>query len=189
MSELTPADIRAADVYEAARDDDRRHIADIKRHRRIVLADTVALVFENRDTVRGVVEEVVRTEHIEDAAAIAHEIDAFNAMLPRPGELSACLYVEVTDPADLAAQARRLAGIESALWLEIAGERVGGTAEELDVEAGAPALFHLRFAPSDAQRRAWRDGAAVAVGCDHSACTTRVDLSDEQRDALASDLS
>ncbi len=187
MSDLTPADIRVAADYEAARDSERRHLADVKSHRRVVIDDTVAVVFENRETVRGVVQEVVRTEHLRDTEQIAAEVIAFNALLPRPGELSACLYIEVTDAGDLAERARVLVGIERAIFLEVGGERISAETEIVAVESGAPAMYHLRFVLSDAQRSAWRSGAAVSVGCDHPECAARVELREDQRVALAED--
>lgn len=188
MNELSPTEIRVAGVYEAARDEQRRHLVEVKRHRRVTLNDTISLVFENHETVRGVVEEVVRADHIRGDAEIAAEVDAFNAIVPKDGELSACLYIEVGDAADLAQRARELRSIERSVWISVDGERISAYSEEIDVEAEAPAMYHLRFAPTQSQRDAWRNGATVVVGCDHDSCHGRVELSEEQRNALVADL-
>jgi hypothetical protein len=188
MSNLTPLDIRVAGQYEAAREAARRHLADVRSHRRISIGDLVTLVFENRETVRGVVEEVVRAEHLSDSAAIAGEVEAFNAIIPAPGELSASLYLEVADPGDLAAVARSVEGVETTVFLEVGGRRVNGVCEEVRVESEESAMYHLRFALGDDLTRAWRDGAPVVAGCDHPACAGRVELRDDQREALAADL-
>ncbi len=188
MHELKPGDILLDDEYEASRAGEQRHLADVKRHRRIVLDDAIELVFENLETVRGVVEEMVRTEHLHDHGEIAAEVGAFNAIVPRLGELSACLYLEVNDAADLARRAEQLVGVERTVWLLIGDERVDVLVEEVEVEPETPAMYHLRFRPTTEQRRAWQEGARIVMGCDHPACTSRVELTQDQSQALVADL-
>ena len=59
----------------------------------------LSFVFENRDTVLFQIQEMCRAERIVDDARVQEEIDVYNALLPRPGELSATMFIEIEDKA------------------------------------------------------------------------------------------
>ena len=188
MKGLTRDDIRTAADYEGAREAERRHLVDVMRHRRVHLGSVLSLVFENRETVRGAVEEAVRVERIADETAIASEVEAFNRLVPADGELSASLYLEVSDPALLPDRAAALSGIETAIRLSCGTETVTATANAVQTELGPPAVWQLRFPVSAPQREAWLAGGDVLIAVDHPACQAETVLTAEQREALAADL-
>jgi hypothetical protein len=180
--------VRVGASYEPVRGEERHRVAELKRSRRIRLGDTLALVFENRDTVRSALEEALRTERIDDPDRIAAEIEAFNAVVAEPGALAATLFLEVADPADLAAAASELQGIEHAVFIEVAGSRVTGIPEAVSPPGESVAAHYLRFGLEAGQRDAILTGAAIAAGADHPRLSVRVQLDDEQRRAVAADL-
>jgi hypothetical protein len=59
-----------------------------KDRRRLAVGDHMTLLFENGQTVWYQVEEMLRAEKISDEAAIRHEIDTYNELLPKLGELA-----------------------------------------------------------------------------------------------------
>src|SRR5207244_2288741 len=81
MQPLSVSEVRPPAVYEPVRADARRQVIELKRHRRVALGELLTLVFENRETVRGVVEELLRAERIEEPQRIAEELDVFNALI------------------------------------------------------------------------------------------------------------
>ena len=181
-------DVRAGSAYEAARADERRSVAELKGPRRIRVSDTLALVFENRDTIRSILEETLRTERLDDPDRIAGEIAAFNAVVPEPGQLGALLFLEVADPADLGAAASDLPRIEHSIFVEVEGSRSRGIPEEVAPPGeSAPAHF-VRFSLDPEQRAAILTGSAISVGTDHPNLTVSVALDDAQRQAIAADL-
>jgi len=189
MQPLAASDVRPPAVYEPVRAEARRHVIELKRHRRVSLGPLVSLVFENRDTVRAVVEELLRAERIEDPARIAEELAVFNELIPGDRELSATMFLEVTDPAELAQRLGELRGIEAAVHLEIDGERVDQFHEEgRSRDDRTSSVHYLRFRLTDEQRAAFLRGAEVAVIADHPNLNARTVLSEEQRMALAGDL-
>jgi hypothetical protein len=185
---LHAGEVRVGTAYDAARADERRRIADVKRFRRVHLGESVALVFENRDTIRATLEEALRTERIDDPVRVAEEIAAFNAVVPSQGELAAAVFLEVADPADLNAALLRLDGIEETVFIEVAGTRVRGIPERVFPHGEAVLAHYLRFALEPDQRTAIRSGSTVVAGTDHPACTITVSLDDDQRRAIAEDL-
>ncbi|MFI5285970.1 MAG: DUF3501 family protein [Candidatus Dormibacteria bacterium] len=187
-SRLGLDDVRAGSAYEAARADERRSVAELKGVRRVRLSDTLALVFENRATIRSMLEETLRTERVDDADRIAGEIAAFNAVVPEPGQLGALLFLEVADPADLAAAASDLQHIEHSIFVEVAGSRTRGIPEAVAPPGeSAPAHF-VRFSLDPDQRAAILTGSPISVGTDHPSLRVSVTLDNAQRQAIAADL-
>jgi hypothetical protein len=187
-AQLDRDDVRVGAAYEPARGDERHRVAALKRSRRIHLGDTLALVFENRETIRSTLEEALRTERIDDPERVAGEIAAFNAVVPDPGHLAAVLFVEVADPADLVVAASGLEGVEQAVYVEVAGSRVLGVPEAVSPPGESVPAHYLRFGFDPDQRDAILGGSAIAVGADHAQLTVRVQLDEEQRAAVAADL-
>jgi len=77
-------DLRA---YERVRDDFRRRIIEHKARRRVALGPVMTLVFESINTVRFQVQEMARAERILSDEGIQTELDVYNRLLPRSGEL------------------------------------------------------------------------------------------------------
>lgn len=189
MQPLAPTDVRPPAAYEPVRAAARRQVIELKRHRRVQLGPILSLVFENRDTVRSVVEELLRAERIEDPARIAEEIDVFNALIPGERELSATLFLEITDQAELAQRLNDLRGIEESVHLDVDGERVEQAHEEgRSREDRTSSVHYLRFHLSDEQRAAFLRDGEVEVVVDHPHLQARTALSEPQRMALAADL-
>jgi hypothetical protein len=187
-AQLDRDDVRAGAAYDLARGEDRRRVAELKRFRRIHLGETLALVFENRDTIRSTLEEALRTERIDDADRVAGEIAAFNAVVPESGQLAAVLFLEVADPADLAAAAAQLQGVEGTVFIEVAGTRVRGVPEAVSPPGESVPAHYLRFSLEPEQRAAILGGSAITTGTDHPNVGVSVQLDEDQRRSIASDL-
>jgi hypothetical protein len=119
MKKIARKDIRGPEVYEAIRADVHHHIIAIKRSRRLALGPLLTLVFENRQTVIFQIEESLRAAPSCDDDMLDREIALYNTLVPGPDELSATLFVEVTDPDALGPTLERLRGIDEQLTLEI----------------------------------------------------------------------
>ena len=96
MNPLTQADLLSHADYEAQRATFRREIIALKKRRRIEVGPLVTLVFENRRTLLFQIQEMVRAERIFDPSKIQDELDVYNALLPKSGQLSATVMIEIT---------------------------------------------------------------------------------------------
>jgi hypothetical protein len=115
---VTLKDIIPFEQYETLRPLLRPLFIAEKDRRRLSVTDHMTLLFENVQTVWYQVEEMLRTERIGGEAAIRHEIDTYNELLPRPGELSATMLIEYGDPPpQREAALRDLLGLERHLWI------------------------------------------------------------------------
>ena len=97
MNKVTQHDLLSHAEYEAQRSSIRQQIIALKKRRRVAVGDLVTLIFENRETILFQIQEMVRTERIFAKEKIQEEIDVYNALLPEAEELSATLFIEITD--------------------------------------------------------------------------------------------
>ena len=183
-----PEDVRVGDEYEQARADQRRAIAERQRHRRVALGGVLSLVFEDRDTVRAALEEMLRVERTTERDRIEAGAGSFNTVLAPDAGLGATLYIDVADPAELAQAIADLSGAQRCVYLDVGGERVDGITDEPGVDAGPAAAWQLAFPLRDAQRAIWKSDAEVALCVDHPACSARVLLGEDERRAIGADL-
>ena len=72
----------------------------------------MTIVFENTDTMRFQIQEMARAERMLRDEQIAHEVETYNELIPEPGELSATLFIEITDADALREWLPKLPGIQ-----------------------------------------------------------------------------
>src|SRR5262245_49641786 len=195
---MTRSKIELKDVlnffeYEKVREERRRRVIALKRARRVAVGPYLSFVFENRDTLLFQIQEMCRVERITDEARIQDEIDVYGALLPRPGELSATMMIEIADKEQIQPVLDRFMGIDTGrcVWMQVGREfAVPGDFEagHSDEERGKLAAVHfVRFALPDAAVRTFAD-SPVSLAVDHPAARSRIELSPETKAALAEDL-
>jgi hypothetical protein len=111
MNKIALPDIKNILEYEKVREEFRDRIIELKKSRRIAVGDLITFVFENRDTVLFQIQEMVRAERLVDEDRIQDEIDVFNELIPPDGQLSATMFIEITDQASIRPTLERLVGI------------------------------------------------------------------------------
>lgn len=133
MTPLTPQDLLSAADYERDRPTIRQRIIALKKRRRISVGALVTLVFENRQTLLFQIQEMIRTERIFDPGKIQEECDVYNALLPGLDELSATLFIEITDSEKIQELLDSLQNIDRSDTVAL---RVGDTSIFASFEAG-----------------------------------------------------
>jgi hypothetical protein len=179
--------------YEKVRADMRGRVIDLKRVRRVPVGEHLSFVFENRDTVLFQIQEMCRVERITDDARVQDELDVYNALLPGPGELSATLFIEITDKDQIQAVLDRFIGIDAGptVWIQVGKEfAVPGEFEagHSDEEKGKLSAVHfVRFAFPPEAIRAFAS-SPVHLVVDHPAVRARVELPAETKGQMLEDL-
>lgn len=169
-------------TYGEQRDEARRRILDMKRPRRIHVGDNLTFLFENHDTIRYQIQEMVLAEKIVKEAEIGHEIETYNEVGGGPGELGCALLIEIDDPAERQVKLQRWLDLPNHLYARLAdGRRVPATYDERQVgDTRLSSVQYLKFATGGE--------VPVAIGADHPDLTAEAVLSKEQRAALEADL-
>ncbi len=96
MRRLVLEDMLTTEEYEQERGRLRRRIIESKHARRITAGDRISLVFEDRETVQFLVQEIIRAEHLVGEQT-REEIEFCNSLIPGVNELSATLFIEITE--------------------------------------------------------------------------------------------
>ncbi|HLU64877.1 MAG TPA: DUF3501 family protein [Kofleriaceae bacterium] len=182
-------EILGLEAYERSRGYIRRRAIEARGARRVVIGPSASLVFENRETLRYQIQEMLRAERIVDPDAIAHEIETYSELLPRPDELSATLFFEFPDPATRAQELEKMAGVERHVWLVIGEDRIAGQFDlrQLEEERVSAVQF-VRFPLEGKQLEALSGGAPARIAIDHPRYQHEADVPPSTVAAVLSDL-
>lgn len=140
MRPLVREEIVALEEYAARRDDYRDAVIAHKRDRRMPVGDRVTLLFEDRETLRFQVQEMLWVERISEPDRVQDELDVYNELMPGPGELSATLFIEITDMPEIRPELDRLIGLDEKVSLVL------GSGDDADA---VPARFDERQLEED----------------------------------------
>jgi hypothetical protein len=189
LAKIIRGDILGPKLYAPVRDDMRKRIMELKRHRRVHVGDRITLVFENRDTLRFQIEEMLRAESIVAEDGIQAEIDVYNSMMPDEGTLSATLFLEIPRDEDAKTALRRFIGIDEHVTLVIGEHRVRAAFEPGRQEADRiSAVQYTRFPLSAEVKTALgTPGTRMAIEIDHPQYRHAQQLTEEMRASLAAD--
>jgi Protein of unknown function (DUF3501) len=189
MKPISLDDIRGIAAYEKIRGQFRQQIIELKKKRRIAVGDKVSLVFENRETVIFQIQEMMRAEKITDLDKIREEIEVYNALIPKPGELSATLFLEIADQGHLRDDLLQFLGIDEAVFFKIGERKIRARFEEgRSKEDKISAVQYVAF-PFTSDDRAAFTGSVEAVLCiNHPNYRAEARLEPESRQALLADL-
>jgi hypothetical protein len=177
-------------AYDRVREDTITRIVKLKNLRRVTVGDRISLAFECKETVLFQIQEMLRVERIYEEERIREEMAVYDEILPRDGDLSATLFIEITSQDRVATDLNALFGIEECLWMEI------GDAYRLQAwfepghskEDKISAVHYVRFRLSPAMREAFRAGERVVLSIDHPHYNARTELARAQVTELAQDL-
>ncbi len=171
-------------TYGEQRDQVRPRMMEAKRVRRIQHGAVLTFLFENRDTVRYQVQEMMRTEQIIREADIQHELDTYNELLGKAGELGCTLFIGLENEEERDRKLTAWLGLLDHLFLVLEdGSRVGACWDERQVGRGRlSAVQYLKFDTGGAVP--W----ALSVDFEDADLQGKTLLTEEQRAALAEDL-
>jgi hypothetical protein len=192
MRPVDPGEILNLYDYEKVREARRRAVIALKSERRVAVGRYLSFVFENRETVWFQIQEMIRAERIVDDQRIAEEVEVYNSLLPRPGELAATMFIEIGEAAHIKPVLDTLLGIDVGdhVWLQVGPHAIAGAFEagHSDEERGKLSAVHfVRFALPEAARRDFAR-AEVALVVEHPGDRGRTVLTPAVRGRLAEDL-
>ncbi|MBI5429420.1 MAG: DUF3501 family protein [Nitrosomonadales bacterium] len=173
MAKLTRDKLMTLEAYAKARNAIRADVMAHKKSRNVALGNHVTLIFEDEQTIRYQVQEMLRAEKIFEEAGIQDELDAYNPLIPDGSNWKATMMIEYEDVGERRRMLAQLLGIEDRVWVQVAGcERAHAIADEdLERTTGqkTSAVHFLRFELTTEMSRALKQGAALSMGVDHRA--------------------
>lgn len=190
MGKIQIEDLYTTEQYESVRPEYRQRMMDVKKPRRINVGPLFNFLFENKDTMKYQIQEMIRIEGILESKAIQHEIDTYNEMVPGPDEIKATLLIEIDDPAARAYKLKELVGVQDCVSLLIARDyQVHADFDDRQVTDGKISSVHyLTFSLSREAADAFLSTSEVEILVNHPAYSYQASLTDEQLSALKEDL-
>ncbi|HWI15037.1 MAG TPA: DUF3501 family protein [Burkholderiales bacterium] len=189
---ITPDSLMTLEAYSKYRKQHKADIIALRRLRSVALGEHITLQFENEQTIRYQIQEMLRIEKIFEEDGIQAEIDAYAPLIPDGTNWKATLLIEYPDANERKRELARLIGIEDRMFVEVeGGERVYAIADEdleRENEEKTSAVHFVRFEFSENAIARIKAGAAVKVGCDHTNYPAHVAVAPETLAALVSDL-
>ena len=168
--------------YEQERDAIRARVMKAKARRRVHLGESLTFLFENAETMRYQVQEMLRIEKRDAEDDVRHELETYNELLGDEGELGCTLLIEIEDEARRAELLRAWLDLPRHLFLELDdGSRSPAVYDERQVgDDRLSSVQYLRFAA--------RAAAPVALVSTMPGLELRAELTPVQRKALNEDL-
>ena len=192
MTTITRDSLMTLEAYSKIRTSQKPHVIAHRRLRTVRLADHISVQFEDEETIRRQIQEMLHIEKIFDEGGIQSEIDAYAPLIPDGTNWKATMLIEYPDVHERKRELARLIGVEDRMFVEVEGHaRIYAIADEdLDRENdGKTSSVHfLRFEFPTVAREAVRAGASVKLGCDHTNYPAHVVIAPETLAALAGDL-
>ncbi|MDE2614500.1 MAG: DUF3501 family protein, partial [Burkholderiales bacterium] len=166
------------EAYARIRKTSRAEAIAHRRLRSVRLGEHMTLQFEDEQTIRRQIQEMLHIEKIFDEAGIQAEVDVYAPLVPDGTNWKATLLIEFPDPDERRRELARLIGVEDRVFVEAEGHaRVYAVADEdleRETEDKTSSVHFVRFEFAPAMREAIRAGAAVELGCDHGHYPSRV---------------
>ena len=179
------------DAYGKVRGERRREIWAIKELRRIPVGPFATFMFENFDTMRHQIQEMLYIERGGEEQ-LAGEFAAYNPMVPNGSELVATVMFEIADPGRRTRELMRLTHVEQTITLEVDGAVIAARPEddlERTKEDGKTSSIHFLHFPFTREQVAKfkATGARVVLAIGHENYAHMTVLSEAARAALAAD--
>lgn len=189
---ITRDSLLTLEAYSRIRKTSRAEAIAHRRLRSVVLGEHVTLQFEDEQTIRRQIQEMLHIEKIFDDEGVRSEIEAYAPLVPDGSNWKATMLIEYPEVNERRRELARLIGVEDRMFVEVEGHaRVYAIADEdleRETDEKTSSVHFLRFEFTPAMKAAIRAGAAVKLGCDHRNYPAHVAIAPETLASLAGDL-
>lgn len=160
MRKVIRSEVVDYQTYNESRDQTRPQILAEKKLRRLHVGEHLTFLFENHNTIRYQIQEIMRTERIVREADIRHEIKVYNELIGGDGELGCTLLVEIATEEGRTELLERWMGLNESLYVKLkSGQKIAPTWD--DRQIGETRLSSVQYLTFDTKGE-----TPVAIGCD-----------------------
>jgi Protein of unknown function (DUF3501) len=192
MPQLKPSDLMTLEAYHKYIKAAKPQIIAHRKLRTVHVGDHFTMQFEDEQTIRYQIQEMLRIEKVFEEEGIQSELDAYNPLIPDGTNWKATMLIEYADVNERQRELARLVGVEHRMFVEVEGHgRVYAIADEdleRSTEEKTSAVHFMRFEFNESMRAALLAGAGAKVGCDHKNYPMHVEVNAETLANLVKDL-
>ena len=192
MKQLTTTDLLSLEEYDKSREQIKSDLLLHKKNRSVRIGDNVLLLFEDYETIKYQVQEMLRIEKIFKGKEVQEEIDAYKALIPDGNNLKATMLIMYSDVKERKVMLNRLCDLENNVWLTIDNSKRIFAVSDEDLERSrdekTSAVHFLRFQLDDTQKNLFKNSKNIIFGVDHEEYNLMTELDELTIDSLSKDL-
>lgn len=189
---INQEDLLKLEDYSEVRDDYRRSAIDHRRQRQVPVGPNCTLSFEDKETIKYQIQEMLYIEKTFSRQGIQDEIDAYSSLVPTGANLMATMTLEYGDPEIRKVKLQQLRNIENTVYFRIQGnQRVYARADEdmertNEIKTSSVHFLRFEFKPNEIVD--FKDSSnKIYLGISHDLYPYEIQLSDEIRKELIED--
>ena len=192
MKKLIISDLLSLEEYDKSREEIKQNLLLHKKNRSVKIGDNVLLLFEDYETIKYQVQEMLRIEKIFKENDIQDEIDAYQSLIPDGNNLKATMLIMYTDVNERKIMLNKLCDLENRVWLSINNSKKIFAVSDEDLERSrdekTSAVHFLRFQLNDADKKSFNETDDIIIGIDHKEYNYEAKLQRDTISSLAEDL-
>ena len=193
IQKLTKNSLWTLEHYARVRDKFRKEMIEHKKSRMVSLGENLTLHFEDAQTIKYQVQEILRIEKTFEEEGIVDELEAYNPLIPDGTNFKCTMMIEFSDEAIRREKLKSLKGIEDKVWVRVEGrDKVWAIADEdlaRENDEKTSAVHFLRFELDEDMIKSLHYGVGMSIGVDHIQYSVSIDpVSIDLRNNLVKDL-
>lgn len=193
IQKLTKNSLWTLEHYARVRDKFRKEMIEHKKSRMVSLGENLTLHFEDAQTIKYQVQEILRIEKTFEEEGIVDELEAYNPLIPDGTNFKCTMMIEFSDEAVRKEKLKSLKGIEDKVWVRVEGrDKVWAIADEdlaRENDEKTSAVHFLRFELDEDMIKSLHYGVGMSIGVDHTQYSVSVDpVTIDLRNNLVKDL-
>ena len=192
MKKLIISDLLSLEEYDKSREEIKQNLLLHKKNRSVKIGDNVLLLFEDYETIKYQVQEMLRIEKIFKENDIQDEIDAYQSLIPDGNNLKATMLIMYTDVNERKIMLNKLCDLENRVWISINNSKKIFAVSDEDLERSreekTSAVHFLRFQLSDTDNKSFKEIDDIIIGIDHKEYNHEAKLQRDVTSSLAKDL-
>jgi hypothetical protein len=193
IKKLTKNSLWTLEHYARVRDKFRKEMIEHKKSRMVSLGENLTLHFEDAQTIKYQVQEILRIEKTFEEEGIVDELEAYNPLIPDGTNFKCTMMIEFSDESVRKEKLKSLKGIEDKVWVRVEGrDKVWAIADEdlaRENDEKTSAVHFLRFELDEDMIKSLHYGVGMSIGVDHTQYSVSIDpVSIDLRNNLVKDL-
>ena len=191
MKELTSKNLLSLEDYEKGREQIKSDLLVHKKNRSIMIGENILLLFEDFDTIKYQVHEMLRIEKISKESDINEEISAYRSLIPDGDNLKATMLIMYPDIEERRVMLKKLHDLENSIYLCIDNSKRIFAVSDEDLERTrdqkTSAVHFLRFQLDSDSIEKFKSSDNIVFGATHDSYSSDIKIGSETKSALLND--
>jgi len=191
MKELTIGSLLSLEDYEKQREQIKTNLLLHKKNRSIMIGDNILLLFEDFETIKYQVQEMLRIEKIFKEPEINEEISAYTSLIPDGDNLKATMLIMYPNVEERKIMLNKLNDLENNIYLSVDNSKRTFAVSDEDLErtkdGKTSAVHFLRFQLDRDIIDKFKSSDNIIFGAEHENYSRDIKIANETKMSLIDD--